>query len=241
MFIQKMDNDEEKKGQDELFRFKKGLISYLKTESLEAVLAEVRRFPPRQAVRPLLAGLFHTDDNTKWHAVSALGAVVAALAERDMETARIIMRRLMWSLNDESGSIGWGAPEAMAEIMAVHEGLAKEYAHILVAYLRQDGCYLELPALQRGLLWGVGRLAGVRPDLLRKWDAPAYLPPYLDSEDPEVRGLAARALGILRAEEAKERLADLKNDPSRVLLYYNGELETTTVGKLAADALGLPD
>ncbi len=241
MFIRKMDNDEKKKGQDVLFRFKKGLISYLKTESLEAVLAEVRRFPPRQAVRPLLAGLFYTEDPIKWHAVSALGAVVAALAERDMETARIIMRRLMWSLNDESGSIGWGAPEAMAEIMAVHDGLAKEYTHILVAYLRHDGCYLELPALQRGLMWGVGRLAGVRPDLLRKWDAPAYLLPYLDSEDPEVRGLAVRALGILRVEEAKERIADLKNDTSGVLLYNNGELETITVGKLAADALVLLD
>ena len=241
MFIQKMDNDEEKKGQDDLFRFKKGLISYLKTESLEAVLAEVRRFPPRQAVRPLLAGLFHTDDPIKWHAVSALGAVVAALAEREMETARIIMRRLMWSLNDESGSIGWGAPEAMAEIMAVHDGLAEEYAHILVAYLRRDGCYLELPALQRGLMWGVARLAEVRPDLLRKWEAPDHLLPYLDSEDPEVRGLAARALGILRVEGAKERITVLQSDTSAVLLYNRGKLETTTVGKLAAEALGLPD
>ncbi|MDP1990679.1 MAG: HEAT repeat domain-containing protein [Syntrophales bacterium] len=241
MFIQKMDNDEEKEGQDELFRFKKGLISYLKTESLEAILAEVRRFPPRQAVRPLLAGLFHTDDPIKWHAVSALGAVVAALAERDMETARIIMRRLMWSLNDESGSIGWGAPEAMAEIMAVHDGLAKEYTHILVAYLHQDGCYLELPALQRGLMWGVGRLAGVRPDLLKKWGASARLLPYLDSEDPEVRGLAARALGILRAEEAKERLIVLQSDTAGVLLYEKGELKTTTVARLAVKALVMLD
>ena len=45
----------------------------------------------------------------KWHAVSALGAIVAALAEKEMESARIIMRRLMWSLNDESGSIGSGS------------------------------------------------------------------------------------------------------------------------------------
>ena len=43
MFIQKMGSDEEKEGRDDLFRFKKGLISYLKTKSLEAVLAEVRR------------------------------------------------------------------------------------------------------------------------------------------------------------------------------------------------------
>jgi len=36
----------------------------------------------------------------------------------------------MWSLNDESGGIGWGAPEAMGAIMARHTGLADEYANI---------------------------------------------------------------------------------------------------------------
>ena len=123
----------------------------------------------------------------------------------------------------------------MAEIMAVHDGLAEEYIHIFVAYMRTDGCYLEFPALQRGLIWGVGRLAEVRPDLLRKSEAPALLIRYLDSEDSEVRGLTARALGILRVEEAKERLADLKNDAAGVLLYNKGELETATVRNLAAE------
>jgi HEAT repeat protein len=88
-------------------------------------------------------------------------------------------------------------------------------------------------------MWGAGRLAGARPDLLKKWEAPAYLLPYLDSEDPEVRGLAARALGILRVEGAKERLAVLKNDSSGILLYDQGKLKTITVGELAGEALAL--
>jgi len=46
--------------------------------------------------------------------------VISNLTEKEMESARVIMRRLMWSLNDESGDIGWGAPEAMAEIIACH-------------------------------------------------------------------------------------------------------------------------
>jgi HEAT repeat protein len=217
--------------------FKKRISSRLKTEPLDAVLAEVRRLPPREAVSPLIAGLSNAVGNVKWHAVSALGLVMAMLAKEDMEAARNIMRRLMWSLNDESGSVGWGVPEAMAEIMANHDGLAEEYAHILVAYMREDGSYLELLPLQRGLMWGIGRLAGARPDLLKKWEAPAYLFPYLDSEDPEVRGLAARALGILRDEGAKGKLAVLKNDSSGVLLYDKGKLETKTVGELAGEAL----
>jgi HEAT repeat protein len=217
--------------------FKRRIISRLKTEPLDAVLAEVRRLPPRQAISPLIASLSHADGNVKWHAVSALGVVMAVLAKEDMEAARNIMRRLMWSLNDESGNIGWGVPEAMAEILANHDGLAEEYAHILVAYMREDGSYLELLALQRGLMWGIGRLAEARRDLLEKWEAPAYLLPYLDSEDPEVRGLAARALGILQVEGAKGKLAVLKNDSSGVLLYDKGKIETRTVGELAREAL----
>lgn len=169
--------------------------------------------------------------------MSALGVVTAALAATNPEAARTVIRRLMWSLNHESGSIGWGAPEALAEIMAVHGGFAGEYGHILVAYMRPDGCYLELPALQRGLMWGLGRLAGTRPDVLRRCDAAVYLQPYLDSEDPQVRGLAARALGLLKATVAKGRIEVLKGDTTTFTLYHQGILTRVTAGSLAVAAL----
>ena len=61
-----------------------------------------------------------------------MGEVVSKIAENDLEFARIIMRRPMLNLNDESGGIGWGAPEAMGEIMARSEKLAEEYHKILI-------------------------------------------------------------------------------------------------------------
>ncbi len=213
------------------------VIPLLSGEPIEAVLAAVRLLPPRRIFSSLIAALYHTDDRIKWHAVSALGVVTAQLAGEDREAARCVMRRLMWSLNDESGSVGWGAPEALAEIMANHEGLAAEYAYILTACMREDGFCLELPALQRGLLWGIGRLAGTSPDLLRSGGAPALLLPYLAGEDPEVRGLAARALGILEAVGARGKIASLKDDPAELRLYDRGEFHTTTVGRLAGEAL----
>ena len=96
----------------------------------EKALESLRCLPGRKAVNPLFSFLYHSDDLIRWHAVSAMGLVVSDLADNDMESARIVMRRLIWNLNDESGGIGWGSPEAMGETMAQHAGLARLFAAI---------------------------------------------------------------------------------------------------------------
>ncbi|WP_340147891.1 DVU0298 family protein, partial [Desulfosarcina cetonica] len=130
-----------------------------------AALDTIGALPGRQAVNPLFAFLYAGEETLRWRAVSAMGRVVAGMADHDLESARVVMRRFMWNLNDESGGIGWGSPEAMGEITAVHAGLAGEYGRILLSYIDPDGNFLEHERLQRGALWGVGRLAHARPDI----------------------------------------------------------------------------
>ncbi|MDF1613925.1 DVU0298 family protein [Desulfurivibrio dismutans] len=193
--------------------------------------------PWHQVLKVLLSLFCHNEPAFRWRAVSLLGPLVAELAEQDMEAARVMMRRLMWSLNDESGGIGWGAPEAMAECLVWHAGLAEEYGHILVSFMREDGFFLEYPPLQRGLMWGLGRLAAVRPQLLRQKKAPDYLLPYLSSPDAAVRGLAARALGLLQTVAARQPLQALLVDRAPVIYYHRERLLTVTVADLAAVAV----
>lgn len=191
--------------------------------------------PARKAVSPLLSFLCSADEKVKWRAVTAVGIVVAKLAAEDLEAARVIVRRLIWSLNDESGGIGWGAPEAMGEIMAVHEGLGKEYVHILVSYIREDGNPLENDLLERGVLWGLGRIARVRPHLVRAY-ASSFLP-YLSSKDPVHRGLAAWALGFLDIAACRHCLEPLLKDVSELLIFEDDALVRTSVSELAGRAL----
>lgn len=216
---------------------KKNLLTLLSEADLDRVLAELAGHPPKVLLNALFSGICHADPQIRWHAVTAMGATVARLAEQDMEAARIVMRRFMWNLNDESGGIGWGTPEAMAECLARHEGLAREYTKILVSFMREDGFYLELPALQRGLLWGVARVAQGRPALLRAWEAPRYLLPYLDSEDSIVRALAARALGLLRVGEAAAKIKQCSGDPTEFSLYAEQRLTAVTTDQLIREAL----
>jgi len=214
------------------------IAALLKAEDFPENLHKIRELSPRITLHPLLGFLCSTDPDLKQRAVTALGFQTAELAAEDLEAARNIMRRLMWSLNDESGSIGWGAPEAMAEIMARHEGLAGEYAAILVSYMRTDGNYLEHIPLQRDLLRGMGRLASVTPRLLLEWGADRFLTPYLESSDAEVRGLAARCAGLLRARNTRKALQKLLKDPAEITVFHQGcSLTRIRVGDLAGQAL----
>lgn len=215
---------------------KKKVQLLLKEENLENILSELRRIPPRNLITSLLAALYQTDERVKWNAVTAAGQVMNSLALADMEAARVVMRRILWSLNEESGGIGWGMPEAMGEIMAVNEGLAAEYAHLLVSYMREEN-YLELPALQQGLMWGIGRLAMVRPDLLLRNDADGHMVMYLESADPVVAGLACRNFGLLGVREAAFHIRDFVDNPHPLQLYENRRILSVSVGELARQAL----
>lgn len=216
-------------------QLKKILLALLKDEAFEESLESICIMPARRVVNPLLSFFYNTDELIKWRAVTAMGVVVAHLACEDLESARIVMRRLMWNLNDESGGIGWGSPEAMGEIMARHDRLAKEYACILVSYINEAGNFLEHEMLQRGVLWGLGRLANTRPELVR--DAAAYLPLFMRSKDAFHRGLAAWVAGAIPSEITESLLKHLVVDESRINIFISMNLVERTVGQLAVEAL----
>jgi HEAT repeat protein len=201
----------------------------------ESGLAQIGRMPARKAINPLFSFLCSPDELLKWRAVAAMGEVVDRLAGTDMESARVIMRRYMWQLNDESGGIGWGCPEAMGEIMARNDNLADEFWCILISYIRPDGNYLEHEVLQRGVLWGVGRLAHARPKLLKT--SVEYLHPYMQSGDPHLRGLAAWAAGALQNKNTASILNGLKDDSAKLSIYLDGHIKRHSVGELAKKAL----
>ena len=148
-----------------------------------------------------------------------------------------MMRRFMWQLNDECGGIGWGIPEVMGEVMARNEGLAMEFAPILVSYIRKDGNYLEFEPLQRGALWAMGRLGLVRPQLLQGLGATSHVLPFLNSPDAAVRGLAAWVSGLLEATEAETDLKGLANDLTPVRVFLNGEIFRLRIADLAKESL----
>lgn len=214
---------------------KRQVLELLRSDDFDQALLDLCQLPARQVINPLFSYLLSSEEEIRWRAVSAMGAVVSHLAEKDMEAARVVMRRFMWMLNDESGGIGWGVPEAMGEVIASHEGLAKEYARVLISYVWEEGNFLEYALLQRGALWGVGRVAQQRPHVVQ--DAIPHLLSFLDSPDATVRGLAAWTVGLLRATSAEAKLKELLLDDTQITLYLNRKLVLRSVCDLAKEAL----
>ena len=209
------------------------------SDDIISAMEFITKIPPKRAVNPLFSFLCSLDERLKWRAVTAMGQVVSNLAKTDLESARVIMRRFMWHLNDESGGIGWGCPESMGEIMVRCKRLADEYGCLLISYIQPEGNYLEHEILQRGVLWGVGRLAHSRPRFLK--DAVVYLLPYMQSDDAHLRGLAVWAISPLASPEALLRLKLLSDDPSELSLYDDNELRRCTVSQLAKQALSVAE
>lgn len=234
-----------------------GRLRELRKTVLEALTAEpwpqglerLKETSPKTLLGPLYACLLEPDELTRWRAASAFGITVARLFAEKPEDARQLVRQFMWRLNEESGNIAWGIPEAFGEILAAQPALAQEFHRVLASYINDRDCatgdnYLELCPLRRGVYWGLGRLAEVRPELAR----PALddLLSALGGDDPQSKGLAAWGVGSLlplagdkaaRAREALEALAASESGGYSFDFYRDGRMERASVGQIALRAL----
>lgn len=223
---------------------KPALLSVLEQGDLEIIVPFLHRHPKHLLLNALFSALSNAKERVRWNAVFCFGQIVPAIADKDLEASRIIMRRFLWSLNDESGGIGWGAPEAMAEIMSNSVDLRREYLHMLISYMRQDGDepfqngnYIELPFLQRGLLWGIGRLSEIHRVEMREKQLVGDIMPYLVSPDHHVVGMAIWCLGFLGSMQTILPISRFLNNFQEVRLFTNSTLTTVTLAKLAEDSL----
>jgi hypothetical protein len=172
----------------------------------------------------LMQFFYDPGDLLHWRALEGLGYV----AESHPAQVQKLINRLIYLLNEDSGSNGWGAAAALGEIGRHQVSLVKEIIPMFVGFL-------EEPFSQEPMLWGVGRLAEVHPELLEE-----FLPvivPFLTNSKPQLRALAAWGLGKARYQPAAETIRALRGDDQAVQLYDHEDLFQTSVGQIAQEAL----
>ncbi|MHB1131326.1 MAG: DVU0298 family protein [Chloroflexota bacterium] len=205
----------------------KPLVASAAWDELEALARANRRTMSR-----ILALTYQPEGLLRWRAVEALGRTAGVVAVADAEFVRGILRRLHWSLSDESGGIGWSAPEAMGAIVAARPDLFADYALIVVSLAES----LEEDYFHAGILWAIARLATAGAPQARQ--AEPWLRECRGDSRPLVRGLAAWGLGLLAPPDLAHLLHSLRSDQAPLEVYREGNLEQTTVAALARQALG---
>ena len=183
----------------------------------------------------LIGLLADSDEIIKWNAVYTLGKITARLYSKEPEGARKVIRQLIWNLNEESGGIGWGMPEAFGEILALIPELKQEYACLLTSYLSEEKCFIENEHLQIGLIWALGRLKKMDRGLISP--VLPFLLKALLHPNPLMQGTAAWASGEIGIQEALPVLRTLQTGNPMVKIYSGHRLQEKPVGQWAKEAI----
>lgn len=179
----------------------------------------------RRAVTALNRLIFDEDELIRWRAVTALGWV----AREDPFLLEKVIGRLIYTMNDDSGSIGWMAPQALGEICANDPDLVEDFFPLVISAAKES-------VFRPGSAWAIGRVAPIRPDLVE--GTGPHLIDLLKDPDPLVRGTACWALGQMGWTAACEDIERLIRDDREFNWFENGVLVRKTVGWMAQAALG---
>ncbi len=207
---------------------RKNVLRILKFSDKEQALERLAQIPDEQLVAHLFSHFYRGDELVKFRSAAAMGELVSRMAAQSMEKARIVLRRIMWNLNDESGGIGWGSPEAMGEILSRNPALAADFKSILFSYLDDKGNFIEHELLQQGVLWGVGTYLKTSPKDLDK-TTQKILENFLTSPDPVKRAYALRALVNAGQPLETAALEKLKGDGTRVDIFNGWDFENSRI------------
>lgn len=203
----------------------------LREDTRTKAFSLLEKIPEEQLIGHLFSHFYDKDPLIKFRSISAMGELGKRLAGKQMEKARVLMRRIMWNLNDESGGIGWGSPEAMGEILSKTPGLALEFKSILFSYLDPRGNFLEHGALQQGVLWGIGTYLGAEPAEMNEITK-ALIFSYLHSFDPIKRGYAVRALANAGSLDCSLVPENILSDSENIDIFTDWEFVSTPISQM---------
>jgi HEAT repeat protein len=189
----------------------------------------IRRFSGKRKIFSTLISLsYDKGDVISWRAMEAIGLITGEIAGTDPELVRNTVGRLLWMIRDESGGIGWSAPETLGEIVRNNPELCADIAPIIVSFHEEK-------MLTAGVMRAVGRVGKTSREMVD------YAVPIIISclKDPDrtVRAHAAWAAGELGVIQAADELEKLGNDTDVIPFYEDGELREKSVGEIAAKAL----
>ena len=198
------------------------LVHNYQIESLLALADEDQRI-----IRDLKRLLYSVDNLQRSRAAEAMGKVAARISMKDPGIISRLLQGLFTALSDTAAS-SWGYIETIGEII---KNNPKQFA----GYLPQLYQFMRDRALLADVLKALANISGAFPNLVRR--NTLHFIPLLNDPNTEIRGYAVLLIKNLKAKEAKDDLHQLLDDQSEINVYYNGDMDSLSIGHLAAEAI----
>jgi hypothetical protein len=184
----------------------------------------------RQYWQEIRFRLYDLDEVIRWSAIETVARVMEQWWDAgNEEKVRIYIRTLFWSLNDESGGIGWSSAQTIAEIITQNPVLIDPYGSMMISHC------IDEPPLLKGCFWGIGRMGSLIKDAVKSFTDEIL--GVFTNDDFEVLGTAAWAMGEAKFALTAPYLEKICIRSEPVTIYIDGNFSKKPVGKWAEEAL----
>jgi hypothetical protein len=211
---------------------KKQVGALVEINDFDAVDAFVRR--DKRALSALVALSYNRLSLMSWRAVHMAGRVIGRLADLDHESARVQIRKIIWNMTDESGTIPWTAPELLGEAIRENPKHFEDIVPLLIGYSHSETAdNIFMP----GVLYAIWRIHELHPEYIGE-DARAVVIEELESTNSERCANAIVAAGKLGLMVAPEVALKLRGRSDSAAVYLDGRLESFTIAEWAEKFIG---
>lgn len=174
--------------------------------------------------------LYEMNEKIQWSAIEMFALMMKRWWEKgNEEKVRQYIRNLFWSINDESGGIGWHAPQTIAETIINIPSLMDPYGSMMIAHC------IDEPPLIKGCLWGIGRLGEMITDSVYFFKDKILS--VFQIKELETVGVAAWAMGEVGFQPAIPFLEKLLGEEVEIDIYISGDFQRKSVKKWAEEAI----
>ena len=219
------------------YALKKNILSALGSNDLDAVVSLAAS--DRTVLSRLVRLAYDKETLVGWRAIMSIGLVARGMITTDLDFLRETCRKLVWSLSDESGSIGWSAPEILGEVVSADPKRFKDFIPLLASVYE-----IEEDVFRGGVLFALGRIAESAPELSASYQK--IIISSLTDKDPIVKVRGLELVGLLWtcgmhstawSREYGERIIaavqNLRMDKGEAWIYRDDSFISVVVGEEA--------
>ncbi len=222
---------------------KRTIQQALEQNDLDAIVSLVQQH--RRALSQLIRIAYDKETLAGWRAIKAIGRAAKALVKTDDEFLRVTIRKLLWSLSDESGGIGWAAPEILGEIVSADPEKFRDIIPLIAEVYE-----IEEKVFRPGVIYALMRIADTAPEMVLNFQQ--IIISSLVDNDPLMRVYAIDLVRLiwpvaqknkLWSKEYKDKIEiaieNMKKDGKVVWIYQNNSFIDLEVGECAKNMLKL--